>query len=130
MKFSQQTIQQMLDAYLVSSAGKTDPSSNFIYTFSESHNIYAQGFRESGDCYHIEITGEYYLTNPEHLEESGIKYLESLGWEVVPDGNFVCTVDKTYIDNGDAAKLIWTSLGAYNTTLGDEDCMGYKIDGG
>ena len=129
MKFSQQTIQQMLDAYLVLDSGKTESSANFIYTFSESHNIYAQGYR-AGDYYEIEITGEYFLTNPEHLEESGIKYLESLGWEVVPDGNFVCTVDKTYIDNGDAAKLIWTSLGAYNTTLGDEDCMGYKIDGG
>ena len=129
MEFSQQTIQQMLDAYLVSDAGKTESTAFFIYKFSECHNIYAQGCRV-GDDYDIEITGEDFLTNPEHLEESGIKYLESLGWEVVPDGNFVCTVDKTYIDNGDAAKLIWTSLGAYNTTLGDEDCMGYKIDGG
>tara|TARA_B100001559_G_scaffold95464_1_gene79890 strand:+ start:589 stop:978 length:390 start_codon:yes stop_codon:yes gene_type:complete len=126
MEFSQQTIQQMLDAYLVSDAGKTESTPFFIYKFSESHNIYAQGCRV-GDDYDIEITGEDFLTNPEHLEESGIKYLELLGWEDGPAGNFVCSVNKTELENGDVAKLIWNSLEAYNTTLDDKDCLGYEI---
>ena len=95
MKFSQQTIQQMIDEYLEIDDCEAKSRAFFIYNFSESHNIYAQGCRLENGEYEVEMTGEDYLLSPESLGETGTAYLESLGWEEGPAGNFVCILNRT-----------------------------------
>jgi len=104
------------------------PDGFFVFNFSTSENIYVQGIRSGKNTFHIELSSQHYLVNPNILDKSKFRKLIKLGWNIPEDSdsNYYYLVSVKEIFKENVSKNLFESLKVFGLSQNKIDAM-YEI---